>query len=86
MTKLIAFCLVAGLLPCMAMLSGNVDAFVGQSSVRKRQVGVLERVKPAPSVVSRAIRIVWPARLLLAENIVVNTSIGAAILFSCHPT
>ena len=33
----------------LAMLSGDVDVLVGKSSVRKRQVSVLKRVKSAPS-------------------------------------
>ena len=51
----------------LAMLSGNVDILVGQSSVQKQQVGALKRVKPAPSGVIIVL--------------IANTSIGAAILF-----
>ena len=41
-------------LPCwrfatLAMLSGDVDILVGQGTIRKRQVGALKRVKPAPN-------------------------------------
>ena len=53
-----------------AMFSDDVDILPNHRSFRKEQVGAVNCVIPSPS---------W------VVIVVTNTSIGAAILFSCHP-